>query len=640
MERLVANLSGGVRRDSLYGRPHLVASATLIVPGVLNGSNGPLLYPPEELKANPYDWNNMPILVYHPKKGKGRDIETLNSQGVGVVLNTTYSDRLRAELWFDEARTREVDPRVYSRLEKGEQIELSTGLGTTNQRAPENAVFEGPEGKQIPYRAIARNYRPDHLAVLPDQVGACSLRDGCGVFNEENKAVAYETDDEYERDDAGKFGKDDEVDPKTGKPKSKKKKKPGIKGAAVGSAEAEARKAEFTATKGAKNQLLDPYDADDEEDEEGSENYSPSQPRDANGRWGGGGGGAGGAMGPDKGGDFGGGGESGKTKGPKSSIDEELGEGVSVGTTVGGMVSIQSTSGKGLKADQVEAVVKRAKVGDSVFAVFTDQKGKGDQAQGKTMTGTVKGFGTVKGTKRKAAILDVTAGDMGIGEKVLSPMASIHAISFGKTKNQLGQSGQTFNNGRSDMTDNERKEIIDGLIENSCCWTENDREELEGLSDIALQKTLQAAEKAVENEELLAAAEKGFNDGRDDLAYNREKRVWEKKEKPVTTNATAPVKPELSDEDKAILNYGREMMAKEKADLIERLTQNAGEAKAAQAKVYEGLAIEQLRSIAPPAKAPAQNFYGPEVTNAKKVNREDMFVPTDIDFVANSAFAK
>jgi hypothetical protein len=209
-----------------------------------------------------------------------------------------------------------------------------------------------------------------------------------------------------------------------------------------------------------------------------------------------------------------------------------------------------------------------------------------------------------------------------------------------KTKNQLGQSGRTFNNGGSDMTDTEREEIIDGLIENSCCWTENDREELEGLSDIALQKTLQAAEKAVENEELLAAAEKGFNDGRDDLAYNREKRVWEKKEKPVTTNATAPVKPELSDEDKAILNYGREMMAKEKADLIERLTQNAGEAKAAQAKVYEGLAIEQLRSIAPPAKAPAQNFYGPEVTNAKKVNREDMFVPTDIDFVANSAFAK
>jgi hypothetical protein len=29
---------------------------------------------------------------------------------------------------------------------------------------------------------VARNYRPDHLAVLPDQRGACSLTDGCGVM--------------------------------------------------------------------------------------------------------------------------------------------------------------------------------------------------------------------------------------------------------------------------------------------------------------------------------------------------------------------------------------------------------------------------------------------------------------------------
>lgn len=30
--------------------------------------------------------------------------------------------------------------------------------------------------------AVARNHRPDHLAILPDQVGACSLADGAGLI--------------------------------------------------------------------------------------------------------------------------------------------------------------------------------------------------------------------------------------------------------------------------------------------------------------------------------------------------------------------------------------------------------------------------------------------------------------------------
>ena len=32
------------------------------------------------------------------------------------------------------------------------------------------------------YTYIAKNYRPDHLAVLPDNSGACSISDGCGVL--------------------------------------------------------------------------------------------------------------------------------------------------------------------------------------------------------------------------------------------------------------------------------------------------------------------------------------------------------------------------------------------------------------------------------------------------------------------------
>src|SRR5690606_13771547 len=34
-----------------------------------------------------------------------------------------------------------------------------------------------------PYHSVARDYKPDHIAILPDRIGACSIADGCGVNN-------------------------------------------------------------------------------------------------------------------------------------------------------------------------------------------------------------------------------------------------------------------------------------------------------------------------------------------------------------------------------------------------------------------------------------------------------------------------
>lgn len=184
---LVANLSQRkVRRETLGGRKYLVAPLTLIVPGVLNGSKGPLFYPPEEISKSTSAWNNVPIVVYHPKSDKGhvsaKDPEVLDKQGIGMVLKANISGKngstgkLRAEGWFDEQRTRKVDPRVYSALMRGKPMEVSTGLYTDNETAENGAEHRGR-----PYSYVARNYRPDHLAILPDQQGACSVKDGCGM---------------------------------------------------------------------------------------------------------------------------------------------------------------------------------------------------------------------------------------------------------------------------------------------------------------------------------------------------------------------------------------------------------------------------------------------------------------------------
>lgn len=178
---LTSNLVGQVRRATLKGKQYLVAPLSMIVPGVLPGSRGPLYYPPEEIANNFDAWNGMPIVVYHPTKDgrpiSARDPEVLEKQGIGMVLKAKVNNKLTAEGWFDIEAMTKVDARVLQSLMRGEAIELSTGLYTDNEVAQNGAHYNGKS-----YTHIARNYRPDHLAILPDQKGACSISDGCGVL--------------------------------------------------------------------------------------------------------------------------------------------------------------------------------------------------------------------------------------------------------------------------------------------------------------------------------------------------------------------------------------------------------------------------------------------------------------------------
>lgn len=180
MELLVANFAGKVRRTSLEGREHLVAPLTLIVPGVLNGSKGPLLYLLEDLQATADLWNGIPILKNH-SDGSGRNPSVYEKARIGTIFNARVENgKLRAEGWFDVERTRKVDYRILPAIEAGQLVELSTGLQVDTEPVSGTFVM-GVCGK--PYTGIARNYRPDHLAILPDAVGACSTFDGCGINN-------------------------------------------------------------------------------------------------------------------------------------------------------------------------------------------------------------------------------------------------------------------------------------------------------------------------------------------------------------------------------------------------------------------------------------------------------------------------
>jgi hypothetical protein len=187
---LLVNSQGSVRRSYLYGKEFLVAPVTMIVPGVMNGSDGPLYYSPEEVGKDPSLWNHIPLVApSHPtangKPVSARSPEILEKYGVGMVLRSNFSDKLTAEAWFDVEASNRVDRRIVPMVRNGKPLEVSTGLFLQRTPAGENAVFNG-----VSYKYTTSHYKPDHLAVLMDEKGACGVKDGCGVLvNSENRPV-------------------------------------------------------------------------------------------------------------------------------------------------------------------------------------------------------------------------------------------------------------------------------------------------------------------------------------------------------------------------------------------------------------------------------------------------------------------
>ena len=186
-QQVVCNLAGAVRFERLEGREYLVAPMVMLTEGVHAGSLGPIYYPPEQIQKSVHAWNHKPIVVYHPDSGTACDPIVLENRKVGIILNTIWDDeskKLRAEAWIDIEKAKEVDDRILDFLEEGKVMEVSTGL--FHFGSPEEGVWNGEQ-----YVAVVKDIVADHLALLPDKVGACSVQDGAGLLqlNEEGNAI-------------------------------------------------------------------------------------------------------------------------------------------------------------------------------------------------------------------------------------------------------------------------------------------------------------------------------------------------------------------------------------------------------------------------------------------------------------------
>jgi len=188
----------------------------MMVEGVHNGSQGPLLHLAEELGKFPESWDGIPVTVQHPTVD-GSNVSAnspamLAKVKVGRIFNTHMDeDKLKAEAWLDERRLQEVSDIALQAIRDQQELQVSVGVFTEEENVP--GEWHGES-----YESIARNHRPDHLALLPGGIGACSWPDGCGirvnkkggndvkkveldlqqvkVYNSENAIVDHITDNE------------------------------------------------------------------------------------------------------------------------------------------------------------------------------------------------------------------------------------------------------------------------------------------------------------------------------------------------------------------------------------------------------------------------------------------------------------
>ena len=158
---------------AVNGRDYVVVPMVMLQEQVLAGSKGPLFYSRNEIAKAVQALNGMPITVNHPQLNglhvSARHPQIAATQKIGEVYNTQMKGhRLHAEGWIDLADAKRVDERVYNALVAEQPIECSTGLFTSNVN---NAGSHN--GRSYDYDAV--DHVPDHLAVLPDALGACIL---------------------------------------------------------------------------------------------------------------------------------------------------------------------------------------------------------------------------------------------------------------------------------------------------------------------------------------------------------------------------------------------------------------------------------------------------------------------------------
>lgn len=168
------NVLSSFRIETKDGKEYLVVNGVPVKETVLNGR----FLSAEQIAPTVHDWNGVPIVMRHPKSNGGS--AKVPFPDVPVVGNFYASKmdgkRLVGEYWILKSalESSEDGKVILKSINSDTPVETSTGYWS--QTFPESGKYNG-----IDYSYVDKNLHPDHIALLPDEIGACSVKDGCGM---------------------------------------------------------------------------------------------------------------------------------------------------------------------------------------------------------------------------------------------------------------------------------------------------------------------------------------------------------------------------------------------------------------------------------------------------------------------------
>lgn len=171
-----------LRVETLRNSEYAVTPAIILVEGTIQGAlaDSPELALSSEFGKIPEAWNGRPIVVNHPKRNSqfvpAGLPDVWEQEVVGWLFNTRVEDgKLKTELWTNKDWMEDSGyTEIKANVEDSKTMEVSTGLFADVEQV--SGTWNGEK-----YSGIWRNVVPDHLAILENGPGACSIEDGCGT---------------------------------------------------------------------------------------------------------------------------------------------------------------------------------------------------------------------------------------------------------------------------------------------------------------------------------------------------------------------------------------------------------------------------------------------------------------------------
>lgn len=183
---------GTVKTVMRDGVEHLVVPLVALVEGVIHAVNAdtPERVPLATIQKAASSWNGKPVTLGHPVKN-GRqcsadDPEIREAHAFGTIENSRVEGtKLLMDAVINPLRALKLAGKEFvERIRHGNPaIEVSVGAHVLTDR------IEGQCGDR-PYKGTWLDALGDHLAFLPNGIGACSLAMGCGTHRAAMRVLA------------------------------------------------------------------------------------------------------------------------------------------------------------------------------------------------------------------------------------------------------------------------------------------------------------------------------------------------------------------------------------------------------------------------------------------------------------------